>query len=606
MRNSRDGWTGTQDLNFVKEKKKLDLVSVVGVALSVAGLFWWQWDATQKQRMQYEEAQRRAQAAATASPTPGSTPAPAGTPTPEVPKPVAATPALPEQITTVKNASGFLDLHFTNKGGGIKVVALAKHQAVEGRPIELNRAGTIPIGALWENDLVGANADYIVQTTGNSVIFERVTENGLKIVKTFSWPVQPEHKTEYMVDLDVAFTNVGAADYSNESHFLHLGSAEPIHTTDQLQYEGFDWNKNGKIIKIAPSWFDAFSLLGIQFRAARDTYLEPGENIRWAAVKNQFYTSMLFPLEGAGAKVWAKRLKAKVEATDGTHKMMDAMEGALGISAIKAKPGETIHKRFQFYFGPKEYSRLSELGNEADEILNFWPFEIVSVVLLSAMNLFNSWFGNYATAIIVLTILIKLLLWPLQSKSMRSMKEMAALTPKVQELKEKYAADPARMNQEVMALYKTYGVNPLAGCLPLLVQIPIFFGFYSMLGTAVELRNSSFLWVHDLTQPDTVGHILGFPINLLPLVMAATMLWQMNLTPKSGDQMQQRIFMFMPLIFIVFCYNYASALPLYWTVQNLFSIVQIYLTRDKPVPPLKKKTAEALPGRPGKGKGKKR
>jgi YidC/Oxa1 family membrane protein insertase len=173
------------------------------------------------------------------------------------------------------------------------------------------------------------------------------------------------------------------------------------------------------------------------------------------------------------------------------------------------------------------------------------------------------------------------------------------------ELREKYKDDPTRMNQELMKLYKEYGVNPFGGCFPMLIQIPIFFGFYSMLGTAIELRNSSFLWVHDLSQPDTVGHFLGFPVNILPLLMAGTMLWQMSLTPKTGDAAQQRMFMFMPVIFILFAYNYASALSLYWTTQNLISVGQLYLTRNQPLPVLEKKSAvqkKALENKRGKNR----
>jgi YidC/Oxa1 family membrane protein insertase len=169
-------------------------------------------------------------------------------------------------------------------------------------------------------------------------------------------------------------------------------------------------------------------------------------------------------------------------------------------------------------------------------------------------------------------------MWPLQNKSTASMQRMQALQPKMNALKEKYADDPTKMNQELMGLYKKHGVNPMAGCLPMFVQIPIFFGFYNMLGKAVALRNSPFLWVQDLSQPDTVAVLAGFPVNVLPLLMAGTMLVQMQLTPKTGDPMQQRMFMFMPLIFVVFCYNYASGLALYWTVQNIFTIVQLLLT----------------------------
>ena len=145
-----------------------------------------------------------------------------------------------------------------------------------------------------------------------------------------------------------------------------------------------------------------------------------------------------------------------------------------------------------------------------------------------------------------------------------------------------------RMQQETGKLWKQYGINPLGGCLPLFVQIPIFFGFYNMLNKAVELRNNGFLWVHDLSQPDTIAHFAGFPLNPLPLVMAVTMLVQMQLSPKTGDQSQQRMMMFMPLIFIFMCYNYASALALYWSVQNMFSIVQLLVTRNQGTPTLQR------------------
>jgi YidC/Oxa1 family membrane protein insertase len=190
----------------------------------------------------------------------------------------------------------------------------------------------------------------------------------------------------------------------------------------------------------------------------------------------------------------------------------------------------------------------------------------------------------------VLTAIIKLILWPLQTKANKSMRRMSALSPKMQELREKYKDDPTRMNQEVMKLYKDYGINPVSGCLPMMIQIPIFFGLFTMLRQAVELRNASFLWVRDLSQPDTVGHlpVLGWPINILPLIMAATNLWLMRMTPKTGDATQQRVMMFMPLIFVVFCYNFAAALALYYTTQNLFTILQLYQNQKQPPPTLEK------------------
>jgi YidC/Oxa1 family membrane protein insertase len=251
-------------------------------------------------------------------------------------------------------------------------------------------------------------------------------------------------------------------------------------------------------------------------------------------------------------------------------------------------PRQTVTHSFEIYAGPKVYNVLKGLGSDQQKILNFGMFSPVSVFLLNSMNWLHHWTGSYAIAIIILTLCIRGVLWPVQNKATSSMRQMQELQPRMNELKEKYKDDPTRMNGEVMKLYKEYKVNPLSGCLPMFIQIPIFFGFYRMLGTAIELRNSKFLWVHDLSQPDTVFHLGTLPVNILPLCMAVTMVVQMRMTPKTGDQAQQRMFMFMPLIFVVFCYNFASALALYWTVQNVFSIAQLYVTRKRTAPaPLK-------------------
>jgi len=157
-------------------------------------------------------------------------------------------------------------------------------------------------------------------------------------------------------------------------------------------------------------------------------------------------------------------------------------------------------------------------------------------------------------------------------------------------------------------LYKDYGVNPFGGCLPLLLQMPIFFGFYRMLQYAAELRHESFLWVSDLSQPDTIGYlpVLGIPINVLPLLMAATMILQMRLTPQTADKMQRRIFMFLPLIFLFICYNFASALSLYWTTQNIFSIGQTWWMRRQPEVELVKRQPRPKLAPPGVSQKKKK
>ena len=197
----------------------------------------------------------------------------------------------------------------------------------------------------------------------------------------------------------------------------------------------------------------------------------------------------------------------------------------------------------------------------------------------------------------MLTITVRIVIWPLHAKSTHTMKRMAKLQPEMVKIKEKYADDPQKINTETMGLYRKYGINPLGGCLPMFIQIPVFFGFYRMLQYAVELRGQGFLWVHDLSQPDTLctlhlpfalpllGTVLN--INILPVVMAISSFMQIRMTPKTGDAMQQKIIMFMPLMFFVFCYSFASALALYWTTQNIFSIGQTWLMSKVPEPELK-------------------
>jgi YidC/Oxa1 family membrane protein insertase len=339
------------------------------------------------------------------------------------------------------------------------------------------------------------------------------------------------------------------------------------------------------------NWFNASSmpLLGIQMREARALYQEAREDVVWAGVASQYFCTIVTAEKTKGTSAAATRFD--------TRRLNEVpvygIQGAVGMPGFQLTPGQSLEESFEIYAGPKDLSQLRKLGRGQEAVMNFGMFGFVSEFLLWTMNKLNGVFHSYAAAIIILTIIIKTLLWPIQNRATNQLRKMSLLTPKMTELREKYKDDPQKMNEEVMKLYREYGVNPFSGCVPMLIQIPIFFGFYAMLGSAIELRNSSFLWVQDLSQPDTVFRIGGFPVNVLPIVMAGSMIWQMAISPKSGDAMQQRIFYFMPVIFLVFCYNYASGLALYWTTQNLFSIVQLYLTRNKPLPTLEKKSVVA-------------
>ena len=581
------------------------------VIACIAALGLWQWAYVQyyaptpeqlaEQRRAAEEAQAASATPAPAAETAAAPTAPSVTPA----APAPATPSVPRETQTV--TTGLANFNFVSDAGGIATVELLDHLGENGANISLNIPEALPIGALGEQAGI-ALGGFTTTSPGapNEAVFVLDQPDGLQIRKTYAVSEADQGRGNYTVNLTLDFTNAGANPVQRTGYFLSTGGAAPVHSTDMAIYTCFDWYRDGKTTFTDVNWFSESSipLTGIELRAAQNFYEQKTDNIGWAASKNQYFVNILAVTEGdLGTSVWARRIDL-LHGGDAEKKVL-GLEGALGLPGFRLEPGQTKSWTFRIYSGPKDLGRLSKLGQGEQEVMHFGIFKWVSEILLYSMNALYGLLGNFAASIIALTIIIKALLWPLQNKATDSMRRMAALSPKMTELREKYKDDPTKMNQELMKLYKDYGVNPFSGCFPMLIQIPIFFGFYSMLGTAIELRNSSFLWVKDLSQPDTVGHILGFPINILPILMAATMLWQMHLTPKTGDALQRRMFMFMPLIFILFAYNFASALSLYWTTQNIISVIQLYATRNKPLPVLEKKAVtqkKALEA----GKGKKR
>ena len=387
--------------------------------------------------------------------------------------------------------------------------------------------------------------------------------------------------------MDVDLQNGGPNPYVNNGYFVALGSAAPIHPKDYPSYTRLVWCIDGKAKGIDVGWFGGGGgIFGLGQRAAQPFYQGNVPGAEWIAVSNQFFTTLLAPLTAKATSAWGRRF----DIARWPEQKAFGLEGALGMPGFQLQPGQTYRARFELYTGPKLYHRLAQLEHNEAEIMDFGMFKLVCQFLLNFMNSLHGVLGNYAAAILALTTIIKLVLWPIQNKANRSMRQMSALSPKMQELRDKYKDDPTRMNQEVMKLYKEYGINPVGGCLPMVIQIPIFFGLFKMLGQAVELRNAKFLWVRDLSQPDTVAHLplLGWPVNIIPLCMAATQIWLMQMTPKTGDATQRRVMMFTPLIFLFICYNFAAALALYYTTQNLFSILQFYQNKNQPMPTLEK------------------
>ncbi len=579
----------------------MDRQAWIAITLSIVGLFAWQMYVTKK----YPPLP--AAAVAHASPTPGASPVAASNPAlltsgqlevvaDRKAAPATTTETASEQTETLK--SDQLVLEFTNLGGGISAAIPQgkQHVAEDDKNIQLGHLGNIPIGALSEQAGENANLPYTLTKQGDkTVVAERTEPNGLKIVKEYTLDWQGDPKQIPAVRLKVSLTNTGAQPYKNSGYYVYAGSAGPIHRKDLPSYTAFDWMTGGAYHTDHVTSFEAghIPLVGYETHPARNVISTPASKVAWIAVKNQFYATILTPLDQPGPdqepparEVWARRIEVPLtpQETAENAAVLHGVDVALGLPALDLKPGETLTRNFQIYAGPKFYSRLERLGHNEQEAMDYGKFKIVSITLLAMLNTFSKWLGNYALAIILLTIVVKALLFPLQNKANKSMRRMSALTPHMTAIREKYKDDPARLNTETFKLYKEHGVSPVSGCWPMLIQMPIFFGFLYMLYPAAELRNAGFLWVKDLSQPDTVAHLAGFPINVLPLLMIGTQFWQMSLTPKTGDPQQQKTMMFMPLLFGFFCYSFAAALALYYTMQGLLTILQLYLTRDQNPP----------------------
>ncbi|MBV9998808.1 MAG: membrane protein insertase YidC [Verrucomicrobia bacterium] len=563
------------------------IVTLAAIGL-LASLYWQQQDLARSRA--YNEAH-----GIVTNPTPHASSSPVTAPAAAPPdfgnapmETAAPASGAPDKTATLK--SSVAELHFSTNDGGLADITLSQHRAEGDRPVELSMPLVPAIGAISQNPNNWRDDGYDVredQAAGQVTLTKQVANN-LTITKVYSLGAKTGLQDPYQIGLALTFQNRGNQPFTNPGYFVSTGAAQPIHQSDLPLRTVFDWYRDGKLRSINVSWFNPSSFLFFPTGPGKEVYTDTGDQILWTSVASQYFATILATQNEAGDKVWARRAPVPGGSPQQGPWLI---EGALGMPGFTLQPGETRTVNFAIYGGPKEYSRLARLPNDQWRILDFGWIAPLGKLLLISLNQLHAWVKSYALAIILLTIAIRSLLWPLQNASMKSMRKMSKLSPLINDLRTKYKDDPQRMNQEMMKLYKEYGVNPLAGCFPMLVQIPIFFSFYSMLGTAIELRNSSFLWVKDLSQPDTIAYLGSFPINILPLIMVAVQLWQLQVTPKTGDPSQQRMLYITPVIFLVFCYNYASALALYWTVSTLFTVVQTYLTRRQTEPQLTKVSA---------------
>lgn len=289
-------------------------------------------------------------------------------------------------------------------------------------------------------------------------------------------------------------------------------------------------------------------------------------NVGWAAYEDTYFICAIIP-STTGTRT------TRISAVDET------VHTVISEGTVTLDPAGTREFSYKVYFGPKKLAILKQVNHELSRAINFGWFDALAKPMLWLLNFFYTYIGNYGVAIILLTILIKGAFWPIAQKGMKSMKNMQKLQPKVAKLKEKFKDDPQKMNQEMMALYKTYKVNPLGGCLPMFLQIPFFFALYKVLLMSIELRHAPFmLWINDLSAPDRlwigfdIPYLHGLPV--LTLLMGGSMYLQQKMTPTTADPTQARIMQMLPVIFTFMFLNFASGLVLYWFVNNLLSILQ--------------------------------
>jgi YidC/Oxa1 family membrane protein insertase len=515
-----------------------------------------------------------------------------------------APPIAEEELVTLENDRVVFTI--TNIGGGIKYADFKDEFEVgsDQLRVRMNRFGSGPIGAIAGS---GENLENITYSyrpeesiPGQKTVLIAKLPSGLIAKKTFSLVEDQKAGAPFLLDFNLTLENAAPVSLNLSQWSLFLGEASPLYQKEVIQQTGFFWREDRTMHFEHAGAFSG----GILSSAKSLITSNATEQIEYAGVTNQFFATVMRPSEPQDTSVWARSTMVTL-ADDNSP--LPSVRAGLRLPSADLNPGQQISHQYQVFIGPKHNTMLRKMDRDWGEgwgdVMQYGWFWWVSRPLNWLLNTYHNLLDgvtrnwSWGIAIILLTITVRIFIWPLHAKSTRTMKRMSKLQPEMAKLKEKYPDDPNKLNTEMMGLYRKYGINPLGGCLPMLLQIPIFFGFYRMLQYAVELRHQGFLWVTDLSQPDTVATVAGIPINLLPIVMGITSFLQIAITPKTGDKMQQRIIMFMPLIFFIFCYNFAAALALYWTTQNIFSIGQTWLMNKMPEPELKARPGAGTTGK---------
>ena len=467
---------------------------------------------------------------------------------------------------------------FSSRGGTIREVVLKDYPEFDepdSDPIVMDFEGTAALGIEGMAG-VGVRHDFDLSPLDNGVRFTREMDYGLRFVREI------RVTDDYLFEVRDSFINIADHPLQLPGYGLRTGRMKPMPgatSTYGMFPLGVDTLLPADSVKRwareIPKWLRDTSATTI--RHPLNTPVD------WVAVKNKYFVQSLRPRDLAteDCVVYAKRGEGNDPAE--IWAALQFPESVLGV-------GDTFSREAVLYVGPQKLDRLSDLGFHQDRIMELgWaPIRFFATALMWGLAGLYGLFGNYGVAIMLLTVIIRIVFWPLTHKGTESMRRMQELAPLMKELNEKHKDDPQKRQQAVMEMYKEHKVNPLGGCLPMLVQIPVFIGLFYLLRTAIELRFAGFLWISDLSEPEGIlGDVLPLPINTLPIFMAVTMFFQQKLTPmpSSGDERQQQMHKMMmrvmPVMMLVLLYNFASGLALYWSTQNVLMIVQQMLYRRR-------------------------
>ena len=465
-------------------------------------------------------------------------------------------------LQELKVETDLYEATFSSRGGTLTGMKLKRFPAGKGEPVNLVRdvqKGEIGLiiksqkGHLDLNSTVFSVSDSVDAKTGriSKLTFLAIDKSGASVRKTFGF-----RDGSYVIGLDIELRGISS---QQEKLECLVGWSGGLSLTET--------NMKEELRNIS-----TVSLLGTElfqdhlgsFKKAASKEHSGNVNVKWTAVRSRYFIAAFIPPEGSVSKVISFGVP------------QDTLSGTR--LAVPVSASGVTQTAIMLYLGPIDLWKLKELGVGLERIVNMgWSWiRPVSQVILWFLVECHKVLPNYGLVVILLSALTKIVFWPLTRSSTKSMREMQKLQPEIQKLREKFKKDPQRLNKEIMGLYKKHKVNPLGGCLPLLLQMPVFIALYNVLMSAIEMRKANFVWwINDLSSADTVAVVSGFSIHMLPLIMGISMFWQQKMTPT--DPRQAAMTYFMPILMVLFFYSLPSGLVLYWTANNFMTIAQQYM-----------------------------